>query len=271
MKKFSKEIGISLGDLWLNNDDYLTKFKKMGINHLELLSFHLQWLQNKNSLVSFLKKLHGFNLTVHLPWGSCYGEGTDTNKILLHFKKHLRIAQIIAESNESTTPVIIHSLNLPDINKSREKTIQLIDKINSTIKKEKYDLVIGLENTVWTRNRYGRGLEEVYDMMKGTKGIDGICLDLGHFLVGRDIDVEVISQLFIEKFIEVHLHGGKNPDEHGPISSCKNILNAAEFLVRNKYHGPFVFEYSPPIFEKLRIEPFKTLKKDVASLKKILS
>jgi sugar phosphate isomerase/epimerase len=135
----------------------------------------------------------------------------------------------------------IHPSDEKDIKEATVNSINLFNAVNEYITKNNYNIEILVENLNKLNGKIRCNVNEVIHILDNVD-IDGITLDLGHYVYDYSNDYSNICN--IDKIKNIHLHDINNNVDHYPFYYNNVKLDKiAKYLKEIKYNANIVLEY----------------------------
>lgn len=142
----------------------------------------------------------------------------------------------------SKIKLTIHPLEEKEIKEAIDKSIKTLNFVSKYVKDNNYNIEILLENLNKLNGIVRCNINELISILDKTN-IDGITLDLGHYVYDYSNDFSNIPYMHNVK--NIHIHDINNGVDHYPFYYNNVELNKiVKYLKDIKYNDSIVFEYA---------------------------
>lgn len=156
-------------------------------------------------------------------------------------KEYLDYYNNISLVYEDKLNLTVHPIDEEDIKEATVNSIKLFNFVSEYIKENSYNIEILVENLNKLNGKNRCNINEVKYILSSTN-IDGITLDLGHFVYDYSNDYSSICDL--NKIKNIHIHDINNNVDHYPFYYNNVKLDKiGKYLKEIKYNKNIVLEY----------------------------
>lgn len=142
-----------------------------------------------------------------------------------------------------TIKLTIHPAAENSLEYSINKTIEVFNYINKYVKDNNLNLEILIENLNKYENKMRCNISQIYEIIDKLN-IDGITLDMGHYVYDYSNDYINLNNKYVNKIKNIHLHDINGAKDHFPFYyNNVKIKEAISYLKSIDYKENIVLEF----------------------------